>query len=110
MIYYIINGIGIVTLCFFQYKRYKLIKDIKHIETKKSFRYKTRGWSKNSNPKETWDTFFILKEDIKSSNKKMTKFVIEQVIPGGGDNSQQAIDHYTQWFYTSNGGGWLKNQ
>ena len=108
MIYYIINSIGIICLLYLQYKRYKLIKDIKYIETKKTFRYKTIGWHKTSNPKETWDTFFILKEEIKSSNKKMTKFLVEQVIPGGGDNNQQAIDHYTEWFYKSTGGGWVK--
>jgi hypothetical protein len=110
MIYYIINGIGIITLCYFQYKRYKLIKDIKNIEGKKTYRFEHGSWANKSRDGDwTWKVFLILKEDVKSTDKKMTKFIVEKVISENQKDTDSDFANYTNDFYGSTGGGWVKN-
>ena len=111
MVYYIINGIGIITLCYFQYKRYKLIKDIKNIEVKKTYRYDYGGnWTnKHRDGDRRWKVFLILKEDCKSTNKKMTKFIVEKVISENSKDTESDFSHYTHTFYGITGGGWVKS-
>ena len=111
MVYYIINGIGIITLCYFQYKRYKLIKDIKNIEVKKTYRYDGGNWTnKNRDGDRSWKVFLILKEDCKSTNKKMTKFIVEKVISENSKDTASDFENYTQHFYGSTGGGWVNSK
>ena len=109
MVYYIINGIGIITLCYFQYKRYKLIKDIKTIDYKKTYRFDHGTWTKEGVDR-GWKVFLILKEDGKSTNKKMTKFIVEKVISENSKDTASDFENYTQHFYGSTGGGWVNSK
>lgn len=110
MVLYIINGIGVIGLLYLEYKRLKLIKDIKNLEPKKTYRYYYGSWSNKARDGDAkWKVFLILKEETKSTNKKMTKFIIEQVISENKkDVVEKDFENYKHYFYTSTGGGWVE--
>ena len=109
MIFYIINSIGVIGLLYLELKRFKLIKDIKNLETKKTYRYYDGTWSNKTRDGDAkWKVFFILKEETKSTNKKMIKFIVEKVLSENKKDVESDFKHYEKSFYGSTGGGWVE--